>query len=163
LRILEFHSNAYAESSPLAISSHNELRQLMADKATNYEGIHIGLTPEQHEQVFRCTGIDMRTLVVQRAHFVALGLVAQAAKCDALPYGPSAIRTILRRSKGLTNAGALIKLVLTAAQREQISNVIGVPIASIVMAADDLPVFFNETWHLDFKPFRIRTVVRSCT
>jgi ribosomal protein L11 methyltransferase len=119
------------------------------------EEAKITLTPEQREHIFRCTGIGMQTWEVKRAQLVALGLVARAAETDALPYGPSAIRTVLRRSEDLRNAAPLIELVLTAAQRDQISNMIGIPIASIVTAADDLPVSFNETWHLESKPFRI--------
>jgi ribosomal protein L11 methylase PrmA len=121
----------------------------------NNEEIQIILTPEQKEHMFRRTGLAMPTWEVKRAHLVALGLVARAGESDALPYGPSAIRTVLRHSENLRNSPPLVELVLTVTQREQISNMIGIPIASIVMAADDFPVSFNEIWDLESKPFRV--------
>ena len=115
--------------------------------------LRIDFTPEQQAEISRVSGIKMRDWSATRAHAAALALAAQAVGSDALPYGRRAIERIFDRAADASIAPTtMIRIALTPDQTAKVRQSIRLPVTALLMAADDLPISYCESWE---EPFRV--------
>ena len=115
--------------------------------------IRLEFTPEQRDAIFRASGINKPSWEVEKHHLVALSLLASSSNLETLPFGPSMVGQILSlRASG--REGALLEIILTPEQREELQRHTGVSFRSLTIAADDLTVGFREPWS-NAEPFNL--------
>lgn len=117
---------------------------------TEVSKIEIKFTPQQRKQIYLATGSNHRpSIELGRLGLAALTLAAMAARSDALPISTSAltIKRLLAHQKGSDDAGLFIlKIELTTQQQQQIRDLTGKTITSLMLAPDELKGFSMENW-----------------
>jgi ribosomal protein L11 methyltransferase len=131
----------------------------MADKLRmQTTEIEIELVPAQRKKVSQLSGINMpKTINMRLAELTALAMVATAAGRTTLPLTPSAVNQMLPHERqNLEGAGLYsVEVELTAEQREQIKQVTGTTMSTLLIVPDDLRPAYAETWSEVMFPIRI--------
>jgi ribosomal protein L11 methyltransferase len=121
--------------------------------------IKISLTREQQKHLLMATGFLLPSIQVRKMRLAALALAAAAAGRDSLPFSRSAA-TIARmlQSPDQVATGPFLRIVsvpFTEEQSEQLRQLTGRRLSSLLLAPDEYELNCHESWESDAAVIRV--------